>query len=327
MTDQEIETSVLRRLYAGAFEPNVEYKLNLNEFAKELQIDAKHIWEIFGQLNEQNLVESYSLGGNINITSAGILYCEENSLVETSVIHHQRQIRTKLLDAAARLREKGGRWAYIHYTQLCAEAGVEEQDFHNNFRLLIYSGLLESKAIGYFQITPAGLEKVEEYRKRLARFDAFEKLKALEGITPQQRGHKLEDLLAEASISEGWDAESRVRSQGQEHDIIMHVGTHYFFISCKWEKESIESREVELLESRVRSRATTNGGLLFSMSGFTGNCIEEARMKISSAQILLFGPLDTESIFNGQTNLTELLNSKIEQAMHHRKIFVDGVAR
>lgn len=158
------------------------------------------------------------------------------------------------------------------------------------------------------------------------RLKAFEGLLSLDGTTPQQRGHQLEDLLTEVAISEDWDSKQRVRSQGQEHDIIMHVGLHYFLVSCKWEKDRIEPKEVELLESRVRSRATTNVGLLFSMSGFTVNCIEEARLKISSAHILLFGPKDIQNVFCGKSSLTDLLDAKLEQAMHHRRVLVDGEA-
>jgi len=327
MTDKEIADLILRRLYSGAFEPNVDCILNLNDFALKLKVDNDRIWEIYEQLKEKNLIESFALGGLIRITSYGILYCEESGLAESELIQHQKKVRTKLLDTLATIQEERGRNFFVDWQHLCKEAGVEEQDYNNNSRFLSDMGMWEKKTHRALVITPEGREKIKDYRKRVKRLESFQKLEKLNGVTPQQRGHKLEDLLVEVAQKEGWEAESRVRSQGQEHDIIIHTGLHYFIISCKWEKKPIQPHEVELLESRIRSRATTNGGLLFSMSGFTDNCIEEARMKISSAQILLFGQLDIKNIFYGESTLTNLLDSKLEQAMHHRKIIVDVVSK
>src|SRR5262249_22211542 len=136
-----------------------------------------------------------------------------------------------------------------------------------------------------------------------------------------------EDLLADVAEHEGWEVSLRARSQGQEHDLIIHRGYHYFLVSAKWEKNPVEPEVLELLESRCRSRATVNGGLLISLSGFTDNCIEEARLKIAQAHILLFGPADVTSIFASEASLTELIDAKLQEAMHHRKILVDGGAR
>jgi hypothetical protein len=123
---------------------------------------------------------------------------------------------------------------------------------------------------------------------------------------------------------DSWEVQRRVRAQGTENDIIMHVGLHYFLSSCKWEAEPLMAKEVELLESRVRSRAQANGGILFSMSGLTSNAIEEIRLKISSALIVAFGPLDIKQIMQNESTMTALLNERIDQIMHHRKILIDG---
>jgi uncharacterized protein (DUF2132 family) len=155
----------------------------------------------------------------------------------------------------------------------------------------------------------------------------FENLENLVDTTHQLRGHHLEDLLAEVAEDEGWEVDKRVRSQGQEHDIILHKGFHYFLISCKWESDPIQGKEVELLESRVRSRASTTGGILFSMSDFTENCIKEAFAKINSARIMLFGSQDVNTIMLNEKSLTDFIDEKLERLMHHREFLIDGSVR
>jgi hypothetical protein len=327
MGKDEIKVLILKRAYAGAFVEGVSDTFNLNDLAKENQIDNDVIWKVFDELKEDDLIKSWAMGGIIAPTSRGLLYCEDHKLVEGNLIELQNHIRTKLLVAIANLQEKSPHGAFFDWEAWIAEAGVNKQDFFNNEKILRDFGLVEKKTIRGYVITYYGMEKVNEYRKKVARLKAFEDLESLTGMTPQQRGHKLEDLLAEIAKDEGWEVDKRVRAQGQEIDIIIHKGLHYFMISCKWEGESVQAHEVELLESRVRSRAGTTGGMLFSMSGFTDNCVDEAKFKISSAMILLFGEVDIKEICGNHSTLTNLFEEKYDEAMQHRKIHVDGKAK
>lgn len=168
MTDEQIAELILHRLYHGAFEMGVEYAPNLHEFAKEIGVENNRIWEAYYRLNDQYLVEAFAIGGSVNITSSGIHYCETNGIAEDDLAAHQQQTRTRLLDAAMRLREKHGHNALIDWTHLCSEADVEEQDFHNNYHFLVDFGMLESTTLRSFQITPAGMKAVEDYRQRVA---------------------------------------------------------------------------------------------------------------------------------------------------------------
>jgi len=327
MTNDEIKKLILRRLYSGAFEDEVSYDFNLHKFAEKNRIDNDLIWKIFDEMEAEDLIDYYAMGGFVKPTATGLLYCEKNELVDKKLIEKQNKIRTKLLISLSEIHDRESRGYLVDWEEWLNKADISSQDFFNNEKLLIDSYLVEKKTHRAYVITQSGQEKVDDYKRKVSRLKIFEELEDLTDMTPQKRGHKLEDLLTDVAEDEGWDVEKRVRSQGQEHDIIMHIGTHYFFVSCKWKNKPLQPKDVELLESRVRSRATTNGGLLFSMSGFTDNCIGEARMKISSAQILIYGPSDIRKIFRNEVTLTDLLNHKLEQAMHHRKILVDGVAK
>jgi len=324
MTREEIKNLILRRAYEGAFKEGVEYTFNLHAYAKDNSIDNDEIWKAFEELKDEGLIDYNALGGIVISTSTGILYSEKHKIVDEAMIVYQNKIRTKLLVTLAEIQERSAQGDMVDSEEWTREAGVNNQDFANNVRVLEDSELIKRETPRDYLIMGSGQEKVRDYKKRVKRLEDFEKLENLEGINEQQRGHRLEDLLAESAEYENWGVERRMRAQGQENDIIMHVGLHYFLSSCKWEKDPVQSKEVELLESRVRSRAITNGGILFSMSGFAKNCIEEVRLKMASALLILFGPADISHIMHNETSLIDLLDEKVDQVMSHRKILVDG---
>jgi predicted transcriptional regulator len=327
MTNEQIRKLILRRLYDGAFRTNVSYELNLNDFADQYKLEKELVWKIYEELREDGLAEMYALGGWVVSTSLGLSYCEENKLVDGSFVREQNMIRLKILNAYADSYEKHSSDYIIDWEEICRLAGVDKQDFQNNISILMDAGYVQKNTNRGCSITTKGREKVKEYLIITSRLEKFERLEGLSETTAQGRGHQLEDILADIVAEDGWGVEKRVRSQGQEHDLFIHKGLHYFLVSCKWEKDSIQSKEVELLESRVRSRISTSGGILLSMSGFTDNCIEEVRLKITSALIILFGPSDIRTILTAEKSLTGYIEDKVQYIMNHRKILVDGEAK
>ena len=324
MIREEIRNLILRRAYAGAFEEGIDNTFNLHTYAAENRIDNDEAWKAFEELKSYGLIDYHAMGGIIIGTSRGLLKAEEHKLADETLIDKQNKIRTKLLVTLANIQDRSPYGEIIDWEEWIREAEVSNQDFTNNDRILRDLGLVHRETIRDYTITPEGMDKVRDYRKRKKRLDDFEKLERLEGVTEQQRGHRLEDLLADTAEWEGWEVTKRARSQGQENDIIMHVDLHYFLSSCKWEAEPIQGKEAELLESRVRRRPPANGGILFSMSGFTPNCIEEIRLMIASVLMVPFGPGDIRRIMGNEVRMTDLLADKIDQIMTHRKFLIDG---
>lgn len=327
MTSDEIKKMILTRLYEGAFKEGISYEVNLNDFGAEKEIDNELIWKIYEELKDAGLIMMWAMGSWVVPTSIGLSFCEENKLVDDAIIRAQNKIRIKILEAYANIYDEHSKDYLVDWEEICRVSGVSTQDFQNNIRILFDGDYLEKNTIRAYTITQKGLDLVRGYHKKVARFEAFENLESLTGTTPQSRGHQLEDILADVAREEGWEVDKRVRSQGQEHDIIIHKGFHYFLISCEWESNPIQGKEVELLESRVRSRASTTGGILFSMSDFTENCIKEAFAKISSARIILFGPQDVTSIMLNEKSLINFVDEKLEHLMHHREFLIDGIVR
>ena len=68
----------------------------------------------------------------------------------------------------------------IYWPAWISEAGVSEQDFQNNEKILRDSGLIRKAAVSEYVITPEGMEKVRDYRRREKRLEDFERLERLE---------------------------------------------------------------------------------------------------------------------------------------------------
>jgi len=323
VTREEIKNLILRRAYAGAFEDGVKDYFNLYKYAEENGINRDEADRAFNELEEAGLIQTYAGGGEIINTPTGLAFAEKHKLADEALIDKHTKVRIKMLEALADAYEKSPNYEMEFWEEWFRLTGINEQDFNKNYNYVIDIGLVKISPMQGHILTPTGNSIVIDYRKRKRRLEDFERLDKLEGMTEQQRGHKLEDLLAETAEWEGWEVTKRVRSQGQENDIIIHKGPHYFLISCKW-AEPVQPHVVELLESRVRRRATANGGILFSMSGFTPNCIEEIRQMIAAALIIPFGPGDIRRIMQNETTMSDLLDDKIDNIMNHRKIHVDG---
>lgn len=277
-------------------------------------------------MRTDGLIEEYASGGLVAPSSEGIIFCEEKKLVDTNKIKYQNEIRFKLILALYDILEKSINEDMVDWPEWIKEAGVSNQDFSNNEKILLKKGWIKIESPRDYSITSIGKEIAKDYRLKIQKLNAFENLLKLADVTEQKRGHELENLLADIAEYEKWNVDKRVSAPGEEIDIVMNKGLNYFFCSCKWVKNPIQPHEVDLLESRVRDRASTKG-VLFSMSGFTPNCIDKIRSKISSSIIIPFGPVDIENIFRNKTSLSDLIEQKIDKIMKHKKILIDNILR
>jgi len=328
MTREEYKKLLLGRVYEVFYKEKQPYgPVNIWAFSKALNVDPQLGFQVIDELRETDYIATELAGGTYEFGPAALLLCEKHGLADSALIDYQRNIRLKLLVTLAEKQELAGLGDGIPWQDWIRAAAVDEEDFNRNLGIMIYQNLVINDAGSPYDyvITTTGRDIYADYRKRVRRAEDFERLEKLEGVTEQQRGHKLEDLLADSAEWEGWEVTRRVRAQGQENDIIMHVGLNYFLNSCKWESDPIQSVEVDILFSRVHSRAQTNGGIIFSMSGFTDNCIEEIRLKIGTARIIAFGCADIKLIMCNETTMTSLLDEKIDQLMNHRTVLIDGI--
>ena len=322
MEIEEIKKAILCRFYDGAFKQEVDIKVSLLEFASGKGIKPELIKRAYSELEREGFIGSCWSGMVILPSITALIHCEENHLVDPTLIEKQNDIRKRILEAYVDNYE-GRQYARGESgDEICGQAGISRQDFDNNVGILVYRDYLEQYPLDIWSMTQKGRETVKDIKRKRKRLEEFEGLKALEKITRPVRGHRLEDLLAEAIEDEGWEVEKRVQPKGKEYDIVIHKDSEFYLISCKWEKPAVQGKAVRDLFAGAQVMVCI-AGILVSMSGFTPNCIGQALEYKTKQQIILFGPKDVSVIFHNEARFSDLLKEKIKQLKLMGNILVD----
>ena len=300
MSIDEIKNAILSHCYKRFFEEKSDDYFDAKAFADLNHYSQDEVFKVIEEFREAGWINTECAGGSYEFTPDALIYCENNKLVSESLIVKQHSIRIKLLNVLSDLQDQSLHGELAHWEEWLRKSEVDDDDFNRNIKVIEHQCLVTHDGEYSYKLTLTGKSVVADFRKRDKRLKDFERLERLEVVTKQERGHKLEDLLADSAEWEGWEVTRRPRSQGTENDIIMHVGLHYFLSSCKWESKRLSSDVAELLETRVRRRPPANGGILFSMSGFAAGCINEMRQLIASALIIPFGPKDIRLIMQNK---------------------------
>lgn len=317
----EMQHQILRLLYDALYVRGDGAHSNLHRFASESGYDGQAVSEAFDELMETGLAKYFAGGGEAEITISGILHVEERGLADAEIIAHQRQVRTKLMDALARLHEKHGRRAHLDWTLVVKEAGVDEMDFHMNHRVLMELGFLETGGpVRALEISEYGRRVVDDYRRRCGVIGEFETLQELKDITPQERGRRFERLLSDIISADGWSVERDVSLPGEQNDLMVYQGNDYYLIEAKWEKVPADPEKISRLVHKLSKRPGMKG-VLVSTSGYTPEAVNDVRdLFMQGRLILLFGPCDVEEMVTGKRSFTDLLIEKTRAAMTRREV-------
>jgi hypothetical protein len=161
-----------------------------------------------------------------------------------------------------------------------------------------------------------------------ATWAAHAEFAGLEGgdfISTQERGHRLEHLLHRVISADGWVSTRNALSAGEENDLIIRQAREYHIVQCKWQKPAVSAAQMRDFKGRLINRAGV-AGVYFSMSGFTRGSLIEARDSLGTRIVLLFGKDDIHALTDTRGTFAHLLDEKMDSAVLHRRILVDGLA-
>jgi Mn-dependent DtxR family transcriptional regulator len=316
MTDEQVQADILRYLYHSWTGDEPDTRANLNTFAQERDLSDQLVWSEFALLREKGLVRAVTAGGWVELTTQGVLHVEELGIAPNHHVRENQLIRARILEVLAKIREDGGSYALVDWTQVALRANLEQYTFLRNAKILEDVGLIRWRGNRSPQITAEGLEKATEWHRwvRLS-----EEYRCLGKADPHKRGHLFEKLLAQVISMDAWACEINVRRPGEEHDIVLHREREYYLIECKWHNEPIGAKTVREFRDRVLARVGVRG-ILISMSDFTTPAIRDVESRLSDCMILLFGRKDIDALFEGITTFTGLLGEKFNAAVSQRKV-------
>ena len=105
--------------------------------------------------------------------------------------------------------------------------------------------------------------------------DEYGRMRRLEGMAPQQRGQRFNEFIAELLRCWGLDrVEASVRSVG-EIDVTFAVDGTRFILEAKWEQSPVGFGPIAKLRGRIAQRLAGTRGVLLSMSGYSGEALED----------------------------------------------------
>jgi hypothetical protein len=312
MNKQEIRNHILKTLW-DSWDKNNNIGLYLGVFSPLMFEQFEDtIVEVIENLQSEELYRD-SYGGEL--TGKGIKHAEEQNLADAERVLYHQNLRHKILSLLFQLNESKGYSASIQLTELTKEINTDINEIGEEHHLLCELGLVKNH---HPSITREGIDYWNKYLLLESFKNEFLDLENLEGITPQQRGRKLEQLISEVLEFAGWNQEANVTTSYEQIDVVIHHNREFYLIECKWEKDPIEADAIDKLFGKLSKRIGTNG-FLMSMSGFTSGTIQNVQDSANQKLILLFGKEDIEEIIVNPNSFELLLNEKYKELVMRRK--------
>ncbi|MDQ3040983.1 MAG: restriction endonuclease [Acidobacteriota bacterium] len=313
MNKQEIKNHILKTFW-DSWDKNKNISLYLGVFSPEIyEQNEDTIDEIIEELKSKEFYND-SYGGEM--TGKGIVYSESQNLVEAERIQYHQSLRHKILSFLFQLYESKGYSECIHLLELTKKLEADIDEIAKEHQLLGEIGLVKNH---HPSISREGIEYWNEHLLLESFKNEFSDLTNLKDITPQQRGKKLEFLMAKVLEFSGWRQEPNVETSYEQIDVVIHKNREFYLIECKWEKDPSEAEVIDKLFGKLSRRAGT-GGILISMSGFTKGSVDCVKDFTNQKLILLFGKEDIEQIISNPKSFEELFNNKYKELVMRRNV-------
>lgn len=313
-TAHEIE--FLKELHSRNFTEGLTH-MSYRDWCEARNVSGEECARSYQQLTDAGLMDAQAFGMTVGLTAEGICFLEDNRHVDAKFIGTQVQCRRLILRRGFEAYEHSGSRGRVRVHQLALEAEVHERVLHRNIFFLRDVLALEMEGQS-FRLTERGVDLYQSVQFRDRIESRWEELCSGETMSPQVRGHALEDLLAELASFEGLMVDTRVRSPGEENDLVISKDHDHFLVSCKWEKTVAPNQYLEVLRMRVLKRPGTLG-ILVSVGGFSGELVREAESNTSLGMVMIFGRGDLDRLFRGEERLGDMMLDRHRTLARYRK--------
>lgn len=162
------------------------------------------------------------------------------------------------------------------------------------------------------------LPRTLELRKLI---DEYSRMRRLEGITPQQRGQRFNEFIAELLRCWGLErVEANVRSVG-EIDVTFSVDGTRFILEAKWEHSPIDFGPIAKLSRRITQRLAGTRGVFLSMSGYTADAVSDMPQG-QQPDMLLLDRTHLEAMLSGLLSPPDLFTELVDRASYRGEVQV-----
>lgn len=143
----------------------------------------------------------------------------------------------------------------------------------------------------------------------------YGQLRRQAGHTPQTRGQRFNEIIAEMLRCWGIEAQTSIRSHGEIDVVFSLAGTRYV-VEAKWEQAKTSTGHIAKLQKRVRQRLAGTYGIFLSMSGYTAEALADVAYGERLEVLLLDGP-HFEAMLAGLVPPQEMFSLVHDRAAFH----------
>jgi restriction endonuclease len=149
----------------------------------------------------------------------------------------------------------------------------------------------------------------------------YGRMRRPEGMTPQRRGQRLNDFVADLFSHWGVDpVQANVRSIG-EIDVPFTIDGMRFLLEAKWEQAAISLEPTAKLSRRITQRLAGTRGVFLSMSGYSDEALRDM-LRGQQPDMLLLDRTHFEAMLSGLMSPHELFTELVGRASYHGEVHV-----
>lgn len=101
--------------------------------------------------------------------------------------------------------------------------------------------------------------------------------------------------------------------------MIVSRGRDFYLVECNWKKDPVGAAVIRELHGKLSNRVGVHG-VCVSMSGFTCGTVEQVAKFANQKIILLFGPIDVNSMVCEDSQFDALLTEKYRALVTRQKV-------
>jgi hypothetical protein len=151
--------------------------------------------------------------------------------------------------------------------------------------------------------------------------DEYSRLKRLEDMTPQVRGQRFNQFVADLLVFWGLDrVQASVRGTG-EIDVTFAVDSTRFVLEAKWEQRPLDFGPIAKLRGRITQRLAGTQGVFLSMAGYTPEALSDM-LRGQQPDMLLLDRTHLEAMLSGLLSPNDLFGELVDRASYRGEVYV-----
>src|SRR6266851_475281 len=150
--------------------------------------------------------------------------------------------------------------------------------------------------------------------------EEYGRMRRLEAMTPQRRGQRFNQLVADLLGCWGTDrVQANILGTG-EIDVAFTIDGMRFLLEAKWEAGPVSFDPIAKLSRRISQRLSGTRGVFLSMSGYTADAQRDV-LRGQQPDMLLIDRTHLEAMLSGLFSPADLFTELVDRASYRGEVY------